>query len=125
MNFEWRKDYLLGDDKIDAEHQFFLNLASQMVVCRSTSEMVSHTMQLYKHTREHFEREEKLMRTCRFPHYERHVEDHNKMLSSLVSKSYAIKEGKWSKIDLINMLSQWVQHITTDDLLIVEYLDAH
>ncbi|MDP2902418.1 MAG: hemerythrin domain-containing protein [Methylovulum sp.] len=122
MKFEWKNEYALGNTLIDNEHQHLFNLANTITQCPTNDGLINNAMQLYRHARKHFDHEEKLMREHAYPYYGQHVENHNELLAGLISKSEAIKEGNWSKADIVKLMAQWVLHITSDDGLIRDHL---
>jgi len=122
MKFEWKDEYSIGNPIIDNEHQHLIELADGMTNSATNDQLIAFIMHLYRHTREHFANEEKLMRECAHPHYEQHVEDHNELLTGLISKTDVIREGNWSKADIVELMTQWILHITSDDLLIRDSL---
>ena len=82
-------------------------------------------MLLFKHTREHFELEEALMRKHNMPDVEVHVEGHNKLLNRLSLLSMDVGKGHMNKRAIAELMSDWaLNHVTKDDAKIAEYLLA-
>ncbi len=87
MLVEWKKEYELGHAGIDAQHRELFELTNQMAAARTADELKPLLMVLYKHTREHFQLEEGLMRDAGFPGLAEHAEYHNKLLLRLTDLS--------------------------------------
>lgn len=124
MKFEWKDEYLIGDTIIDNEHQRLFELANVVTHSSTNDELINGVMRLYRHIREHFSDEEKLMKEHDYPDYERHLGEHNQMLSLLTSKSDAIREGKWNKNQIAEFMTLWISHITTNDQPFRHYLTS-
>ena len=122
MKFEWKDEYSIGDTVIDNEHRHLFELADTIINSSTNDELINNTMHLYRHIREHFHNEEKLMREYAYPDYERHVDDHNGMLTSVISKSDVIREGKWSKTQILEFMTLWISHIISGDRQFKDYL---
>ncbi|TAL44010.1 MAG: hypothetical protein EPN89_14755 [Methylovulum sp.] len=121
MKFEWKDEYTLDDTLIDNEHRHLFALANEIADSSANDELITHIMRLYKHIREHFRNEEELMRNQAYPGYGQHVDDHNQMLASLISKSDTIREGDWGKNQVIEFMKQWIAHITSGDRQFKDY----
>lgn len=121
MKFEWKNEYSLGDSNVDNEHQQLFELANLIIDSPTNEALINNIMHLYKHTREHFQAEEKLMQEQGYPAYGQHVASHNAMLALLVSKSEAIKEGLWGKNQVFEFMTQWISHVTSDDRQFRDY----
>ncbi|MDO9103779.1 MAG: hemerythrin domain-containing protein [Methylovulum sp.] len=122
MKFEWKDEYSLGNATMDSEHRRLFELANVIIESETNDELIKHIMQLYKHVREHFHNEEEILKEQAYPDYKRHCEEHNEMLDSLVAKSDAIREGDWGKTQAIGFMTLWVNHITTSDRQVRDYL---
>ena len=80
------------------------------------------------HTREHFLREEQVMRETRFPAYPIHKADHDRVLAEMDSEARRFRDGGdpdrlWSY--LFEVVPAWfVQHIRTMDAVTARYVMA-
>jgi hemerythrin-like metal-binding protein len=82
-------------------------------------------MQLYKHTREHFELEEALMRKVRFPDTLAHTQSHNNLLARLNALSQDVGQGKVDKLAINKLMTDWAMgHVVVDDAKIAAFIDA-
>ena len=123
MKLEWNDSYKLGDATIDAEHALAFELANRFIAAKDQAEQTEVAMQLYKHTREHFKREEALMHEVKFPGVKAHTEGHNMLIGRLNVISKSIAQGDVNKQALIGLMSDWAMlHIVKDDAQLAAYL---
>ena len=122
MTFQWQKQYEVGEASIDEKHRDLFDLANQITHHLTHDELVNRIMLLYRHTREHFSDEEKLMKQQGYPDYDRHVADHDEMLAKLVAKSDDFRTGNISETQVAAFMEQWIAHITSGDRLFREFL---
>ena len=85
MLVEWKSSYALGHPGIDAQHKELFDLINQMAAAQTPEQMKPPLMKLYKHTREHFELEEGLMRQAGYPGLDAHAGYHHGLLTRLIS----------------------------------------
>lgn len=124
MKFQWQQQYAIGDALIDQEHQHLFDLANQITGDLSRDELIHRIILLYRHTREHFSNEEKLMRKHAYPDYERHVADHDHMLATLVAQSDELNKGNVTDAQVMTFMENWTAHILCGDRQFRDYLQA-
>ncbi len=123
MSLEWKDSYRMGDPEIDQQHQYLFELTNEFMAVDSLSALRSLLMSLYKHTREHFEQEEALMRKIGFPELELHLEHHNQLLRRLSELSMDVGKGYMNKPAINALMSEWAnKHILVDDMKITEFM---
>jgi len=123
MNLEWKDSYKIGDPEVDQQHQYLFELTSEFMTVDSLSALRSLLMSLYKHTREHFEHEEALMRKIDFPELAVHQEHHNLLLRRLSELSMDVGKGYMNKPAINALMSEWAtRHILVDDAKIGKFL---
>lgn len=116
MGIEWKDSYKLGDDKLDAQHQHLFDLAKKILAAEDVTAVRLLALELYKHTRVHFEEEEAQMRQRQYPGLASHIESHNRLLGRLNSLSQAIGQGTFDKPALDALMTDWAMfHIPLDD----------
>ena len=124
MKLEWKDSYKVGQSDIDAQHQHLFELTT--LVIEATGDLPAlrkALMLLYKHTREHFEHEEALMRSVNFPGTMAHVDYHNSLLSRLNLVSQDVGKGQVNKAAIENLMADWaLRHIPHDDAPIAAFL---
>lgn len=125
MAMEWRDSYKIGDPNIDAQHQHLFALTNQFLVADDKGALTACAMQLYKHTREHFEHEERLMRKVGYPDVLAHTERHNRLLSRLNVISEHIGQDCVNRDDVESLMWDWaLHHVPEDDAKLAMYLAA-
>lgn len=74
--------YTLGEDSMDHTHREFLELC--LATSQARGEAFGHTFQrLFQHTQAHFADEEARMQASRFPAYQEHRADHQRILGDM------------------------------------------
>jgi hemerythrin len=120
---EWKDCYKIGDPDIDQQHQYLFELTNEFMAVDSLSNLRSLLMLLYKHTREHFEKEEEFMRKIGFPEFDVHHEHHNQLLRRLSELSMDVGKGYMNKPAINAMMNDWANnHILVDDVKIAEFM---
>ena len=123
---KWKDSYKIGDPTVDAEHEHAFNLANQFLEAPDQTTQQAAAMQLYKHVRQHFECEEKLMRDIKFPDCKAHTERHNALIGRLNIISHRIGKDGMDKKALFSLMNDWaMHHIVEDDVHLVTYLRKH
>jgi len=123
MSIEWKDSYKIGDPDIDQQHQYLFELINEFMVVDSLSNLRALLMLLYKHTREHFEKEEELMRKIDFPEYAVHQEHHNQLLRRLSELSMDVGKGYMNKPAINALMSDWAsKHVLLDDAKISKFM---
>lgn len=123
MKLEWNESYSLGDATIDADHERAFALANQFIAAKDQIEQTAIAMQLYKHTREHFKREEALMREVKFPDVKAHTERHNLLIGRLNVICAGIAQGDVNRQALITLMTDWaMHHIVEDDAQLTAFM---
>jgi len=123
MLVEWKKEYELGHAGIDAQHRELFELTNQMAAARTADELKPLLMVLYKHTREHFQLEEGLMRDAGFPGLAEHAEYHNKLLLRLTDLSLKVGSGQPDHAAIDKLMVDWaLRHTQFDDADAAAYI---
>ncbi len=123
MQIEWKDSFKLGDAVIDAQHQQLFALANEFLQASGKAELTHCAIKLYKHTREHFEVEESVMRKLHLPGLALHVDWHNTMITRLNAISQSIQSDTLREQDLVQLMTDWAQqHILVQDAELIPYL---
>ena len=122
MTMVWNESYATGNADIDAQHRHLLELINQMVPATTAAELKPLLMQLYKHTREHFQQEEALIRSKSHPDVAAHIDGHNRLLSRLNAFSVEVGKGIFNKAELMTLVREWsLNHFLHDDIEALNY----
>jgi hemerythrin len=123
MIIEWNDSFEIGHAVIDAEHRRLFELANQFNAARSKADLTQCAMQLYQHTRLHFEHEEALMRSVHFEPYASHVASHDEFITLLNATSEAIANDTLKKGEVLSLMTSWaLEHIPHHDARLTDYL---
>jgi hemerythrin len=82
IKFVWDKTYSVGNEMIDSQHRRLFDLGNEMQNIQ-LSDVARTIMNLYKHTREHFDTEERHMKSLGYPKLQQHRELHNGLITGL------------------------------------------
>jgi hemerythrin len=120
----WKDEYRVGHELIDEQHKNIFAIVNRLHSDLPEESFKSELMNLYKHTREHFAEEEKIMRDAHYVYYKEHRGEHDRMLKELNSHVEKVMKDS-SQIPLFHeFLSDWVnQHVIKQDLSLSHYLE--
>lgn len=123
MGIEWKESYKIGHAGIDEQHQRLFELINALTVASDLPSLRKALMQLYRHTREHFELEEALMRKVNFPDTLAHTNAHNCLLTKLNALSQDVGQGNVDKLAIDQLLADWaLGHVVKDDAKIAAFI---
>lgn len=113
--FEWKPEYSVKIPTIDAQHQRLFNLAAGLHTAMSqgkgTAVLEQALARLVDYTREHFSAEERLMRSYKYPGFDAHKQEHDKLTAQVLDfqERFRLKQAVLT-IDLMAFLQDWLQH---------------
>ena len=123
MTLEWKEEYALGHPDIDAQHKDLFDLINQMAAAQTPDQLKLVLMRLYKHTREHFELEEGLMRQAGYPGLDVHAGYNNGLLTRLNALSQDVGKGLMDRPAMNKLMTDWaLRHTQFDDADAAEYI---
>lgn len=124
---EWKKQYSVGDEAIDAQHRQVLGIINDLHVAiengREYDELKAFLDRLVVYTMTHFQHEEQKMRACRFPDFDNHKALHDAMRrrTEALRENVTLVTGR----DLLRFVKEWwIQHIQSEDQCYAPYLSA-
>lgn len=82
IKFVWDKTYSVGNEMIDSQHRRLFDVGNEMQNIQ-LADVARTIMNLYKHTREHFDTEERHMKSLGYPKLDQHRELHNNLITGL------------------------------------------
>ncbi|MCB1918799.1 MAG: hemerythrin family protein [Candidatus Competibacteraceae bacterium] len=118
---EWSDELSVGIEEIDAQHKVLVDLLNEIHEAIQQGRTVQTTKgiidRLGEYTRVHFAVEESLMRILHYPDYERHKEEHDKLIAQLADVHAKWEKGKGAVgIELTHFLKNWLaEHIMEGD----------
>lgn len=127
----WANEYLIGDEKIDDEHQTLFYIAKRAEAIKDLSKEEEQKKLLKEIVQEleyyvnlHFNNEEKFMNSINYPEIKEHLQKHKKMLEMLLFIELnldliSVDEINYNLYDFIQNI--FVNHIINEDTKIIEY----
>lgn len=104
---QWSDQYLLGYAPMDDVHEEFVNLMTQLQ-CAKDPELLQVLEQIERHTRAHFEMENRWMRQTDFPARDCHMDEHAAVLESIGEVRVLTANGNFEVCRrLANSLADW------------------
>ncbi len=122
VEFKWDSSYSVGDKLLDEQHRRIFNLGNEISNIDSAN-IKKAIMKLFKHTREHFDHEEELMREVEFPGFEEHRELHNDLIEKLGKIELKSPDNNHSNSYVFRKLVyNWIiDHIMNQDKIFFNY----
>jgi hemerythrin len=128
----WREQMGIGIREIDDDHRTLLEIINQMDDLAQSerldrAEMAGCLLRLIRYTREHFDREERLMTSVRFPGFVQHQELHDTFAETILSQSQRFVDTPEmvTARSVHIILSDWVlRHVVGADRDIIPHLGA-
>ena len=126
-----RASFETGIPVIDRQHNTYIDMVERLIMqCEKgdlePSQIHSEVKEVVRYALEHFDDEERLMRSVNYPAYRKHLEKHNQFRTRLddflnVLKSEGISDD-YGEV-LTNWLLAWLEHqIQKDDAALAAYL---
>ncbi len=123
----WTDALSVGIEEIDAQHKELVKLINQLhnVIWEKRGTVVCMEIldKLVEYTRVHFAVEESLMRILRYPDYEPHRQEHEKLIAQVVELQRKLKSGEENvSFELMRFLKNWlIRHIVGTDKAYTPY----
>jgi len=116
----WNESYNIGNELIDKQHQYLVNLINLLVENKnvlSKEELTAIFNNLIHYANVHFQAEEELVSSTDYPNKADHKEEHRKFVKKLEKIELGIVLEDEKSIDnIILFLSQWlIDHILVRD----------
>jgi hemerythrin len=121
VTFQWKEEYSIGVQEIDSDHQKMFEAADRLnrAIAHGEEDFVLNDILdfLINYTREHFRREEDMMRMYSYEDLEAHSKKHAQLTEEVLSYRRKFETDKLSMdAGFTSFLSGWiVDHIMTED----------
>ena len=133
MTIEWRPAMAVGDATVDADHQKLIELIngveSTLFAAGGRAALAAILDQLASYTKEHFDREESLMRQIGYSALEQHREAHRNLRLQFGTIRTDIEAAKVESLPaeeterLIVLLRHWLlDHVFKEDMKLKPFL---
>jgi hemerythrin len=95
--FEWQSVYSVGDPRTDAQHQQLFDIANRFHRAyqegRSPRQLSTIFSELIDYTKYHFADEERLMRQAGYPDFDKHKENHDRLVELVGAYCRSFERG--------------------------------
>ncbi|MCH8137126.1 MAG: bacteriohemerythrin [Proteobacteria bacterium] len=123
---EWTDTLSVGVPAIDQDHKALLSLFNRCIEvangARPNKELGAILDELVDYTKYHFQREEKIMAACDYPHLRRHRTGHQLLVKEIQRHKRKYDQGDLTADSLLDFLSNWLKgHIMGTDREAVSY----
>jgi hemerythrin len=118
----WSDDLAVGNNFIDNDHKKLIDMVNRLHALmqegkgKDVLDKVLHN--LISYTQEHFRREEDFMRNLRYPGFQDHKDEHEKLLTQVLDLQKRFESGAATlSIQVLHFLRDWlINHIGKSDL---------
>ncbi|HVN47968.1 MAG TPA: bacteriohemerythrin [Bacteroidota bacterium] len=128
LNYEWKPEYLLGNEQIDAHHKRIIGLISKLYhavkIGQDLAVLEEILESLEKYASTHFAAEEKLFLPTGYPDSAKHIALHREFCTKLEQLNILVHNNDTlAGLELMEFLTHWfVNHILQIDMTIMPYL---
>lgn len=118
---EWSDDLSIGIPEIDEQHKVLVELLNNLhsaIVHRKAKDEIGETLDhLIEYTRVHFATEESVMNLFKYPEFEEHRKEHQKLIDEVADLKQRYDAGTQNlTMELLHFLKTWLQnHIIYSD----------
>lgn len=126
----WRRQLSVGQPAIDEDHKHLIEYLNQLDAALDAqvylpSRVAKILVRLLEYTKEHFGREEKLMRMAHYPRLEEHIRQHRECVAKIaaLSNEFTKDPSRASGEHIYSFTADWlVRHIIMEDTLLTPYV---
>lgn len=109
-------------DPFDQDHQLALDLLSQLIPGRNQLSVIG---KLVDHVSFHFSEESHLMRQCRYPNREGHLEEHSDIQDLFLLYIPKMIRGSITQEEIDLVRDRLTLHMDTQDTHLTRYVNAY
>lgn len=119
---EWTESFSVGVDQLDSDHKQLIDIINRVHRAREANESISWAVgELSDYARDHFKREEKMMKDAGYPDRQEHRKRHKEFLEWLRSVQVSLKMMPDAQFhlgaDVSDYLGKWLtEHILVEDM---------
>jgi hemerythrin-like metal-binding protein len=130
LNFEWKKEFCIGNEQIDAHHKRIIGLTNKLYDAVKTGQeivVVKDILEsLTKYAQTHFSAEEQLFLSTAYPDSKKHMALHQEFCAKLERLEELVHKNDTSAgLELMEFLTAWfVDHILQIDKQYMPYLQV-
>ena len=131
MSLEWREQLSVGNDLIDSDHKYLIEIINQVnegLKVKSLKTLTEALESLAKYSKVHFSKEEKIAAAVGYPQADKLHESHEALLLKLEQIKLEIGE-EWADESIEGFslfLREWlINHVIKEDMLIKPFLKKY
>lgn len=111
--FTWQEIYSVGVEKIDAQHRNLFEIANRFhdacIARVARSRLIEIFGELVDYTASHFADEESMLREMKCPDYERHRDNHAKLVGLVLNYRQKLESGEpESELRAMEFIKTWL-----------------
>ncbi len=127
--FEWDDSIALNIPVIDEQHKGLIDMINMLhdaLQKNETDRVIDEIFQkLILYVLEHFSEEERLMLSCRFPHYASHRQEHDQFVNRLKTIQIEFLDGEALGQETLDFLVDWlICHIKGTDQMYRRFIQG-
>jgi len=120
MELEWQPDYETGNEYVDLQHRYFVDLINRVGINFSETDDVAYTEKLISELRKyadfHFTSEENIAMSCNLSGVSSHHQRHAELLEEINHHAEDLNKGLQTVDDFLGFLTDWfVGHTVYED----------
>jgi hemerythrin len=129
--FAWDQKYSVHNTQIDGQHQELFRLANELHEAMTRGlgrDRIGQTLtRLISYTRSHFESEEGLMRSTKYPDYTAHKKEHDDLTKQVLQLKAEFDAGEQTvTMETMQFLRNWLdKHIRISDSKIAAHVSRN
>jgi len=122
----WNKDYSVGVEKFDSQHQHLFDITNKMIDCQDSlnTQIIANTLsEMIKYAREHFAEEEILMNQYNYPDTKTHTQQHDYFINTTAELAMGYMDNQnTTGMEIVEFLVLWLKnHILKTDMKYKEF----
>ncbi len=119
--FAWDESFSVGDQDLNVQHQRMIHLANEIRHIE-VNDIKKVLVQIYQHTRDHFNAEEKHMEEIGYPELTEHKQLHQELFGDLNRVAGSLLDSEKAAQRISEFLLYWVhEHILNEDKKYFEF----
>lgn len=127
MTYTWNDSFSVGNQILDDQHKMLLRICQRVDECSHSNDCADEIHQvlneLMQYAVKHFLTEEKLLKACKFPMLDAHIEEHREYEETLTDLLMSATHGDIRTNETIEyVLRWWRDHILGSDRLYIPSL---
>ena len=112
MELEWQKDFETGNEYVDLQHRYFVDLIKRVSMNFKESDDDAYKERLINELRKyaefHFTSEENIATSCKLPGVRGHHERHQELLEEFNHHAADLSNGSLTVNQFLNFLTDWL-----------------